>query len=188
MTQITKNNEEEFHSKVNVHLCDRTIYLFDTIDEYSTAEVFKFLQVLETDNSKKPIKIILNSVGGDVYAGLALFDRIKISPCKIITVGTGLIASMALIIFLAGKERVITPNAVLLNHQASMTANGRTADIKIEAAEISRLEKIMLNIISTITCQPIKKLKLEIDKGDYYITAATALTCGYATSMVQYEK
>lgn len=187
MKNTQKNNEEEFFSKVAVSYVDRSIYFFDEVEPASVAEAFKIIQILETQ-SKKPIRLVINSNGGDVYSGLALFDRIKISPCKIITVGTGFVASMGLIIFLAGEERVITPNTVLLNHQNSMSMSGRTDDVKIEAREMARLETLTINIISSVTGQPIKKIKEEIKAGDKYIPPAQALTEGYAHFMLEHRK
>lgn len=189
MTNIPiKANEDEFFSRVAVSYIDRSIYFFDDVEPASVAEAFKILQILESQSEKKPIRFVINSNGGDVYSGLALFDRIKISPCKIITVGTGFVASMGLIIFLAGEERVITPNTVLLNHQNSMSMSGRTADVKIEAKEMTRLETLTTNLIASITGQPIKQIKEETKSGDFYITPAQALTGGYAHSMLDYRK
>jgi len=186
MQNFQNKLEEEYISRVNVSHIQRSIYFFDEVDSTSVAEAFKILQVLEYQ-SKRPIRFIINSSGGEVYSGLALYDRIKISPCKITTVGTGFVASMGLIIFLAGEERVITPNTVLLNHQVSGSSNGRTTDVNIDAKEHNRLEKLTTGIISTNTGLSVAKLKEDIKAGDKYITPAEALTMGYAHHMLEYK-
>lgn len=189
MNKTEEINESEGYSKVTVFSIGRSVYFFDEVNNQSVAEAFKIFQILETRSQKQPIRLCLNSSGGDIYSGLALYDRIKISPCKVITIATGLVASMGLIIFMAGEERAITPTGALLHHQNSMSMmNLRTSDIKIEAKEMTRLENLTNQIVSTASGQTIKILKESIRDGDKYIYPAEALTTGYVHKLVPYFK
>lgn len=174
--------------KVSVFRFGRTIYFFDDVDNHSVGETFRLLQALESSSPKKGIKFIINSGGGNVYDGLALHDRLKISPCKITMVATGLVASMGLVIYLAGDERVITDTATLLSHQNTMDIdNGKTNDIKIEAKEMDMLEEWYINMLSKTTKQKPNKIREEIKIGDKYIHAEEAVKTGYASKIIPYK-
>lgn len=164
----------------------RTIYFFDEIDEDSICEAIRLLDKIESEGRKKEIKIIISSIGGNCYDGLALYDRIRQSECNILTLGTGLVASMALIVFLAGDERQITENTRLLNHQVSIEDfSGRVVDMKIESKEVEELDDIIVEIISERTGQSIKKLRNETRPGDRWITAEQAVENGYADELIK---
>jgi len=185
-----KNNIEiDSAERISVFRNGRTIYFFDDVDNHSVSEAFKLIQQLEQDSIKKPIRFIINSGGGSVYDGLALYDRIKISPCKVIMVATGLVASMGLVIYLAGDERVVTQTSTLLSHQNTMDVNdGKTSDIKIEAKEMDRLETWYLHLVANTTGQSIKKIEHEIKIGDKYISAEEAVKTGYASKIIEYKE
>lgn len=164
----------------------RTIYFYDEIDAASTCIAIKFLDKIEEESSKKEILIKLNSEGGYCYDGLALYDRIRQSPCNIVVEGSGLIASMGLIIFLAGDERRVSENVRLLNHQMSIEDfSGRNTAFKIESKEIDKLDIIITEIISERTGQSIKKLNNEILPGDKWFGAQYAIENGYADEIIK---
>ena len=116
---LKNNNRFDERDRTLVFCEGRTIYFFDEINESSACEAIRIIDKLEYDN-KKDIRIVINSGGGNCYDGLALYDRIRQSGCNILTLGTGLVVSMALIIFLAGDERELTENARLLVHQITI--------------------------------------------------------------------
>jgi len=178
--------KNEDSDKLAIFKHGRKIYFFDEINNETVAEAIKYFQILEEESKVNPITLIINSEGGSIYDGLALFDRIKISPCQIITIGTGFVASMGFVVFLAGDERIITPSTVLLNHQNWDEIIGRTNDLKIQTAEVVRLENYIINLISKITGNTVKKIRDDIAFGDKYIAPAEALTQGYAHKMVNY--
>lgn len=165
-------------NRPNVHCQGRTIYLFDGINENTVCEVIKILDVLETQSKKKPIEILLNSLGGDCYSGLALYDRILRSKCTICIIGMGCVASMAYIVFLAGKYRYMCKNCIAMNHQISANPEGKLGDLKIEVDECKRIEKQCLQIVAERTGQTVKNIERQISKGNDYITPERALKEG----------
>lgn len=185
---IRREYEEELFNRLSVFAVGRTIYFFDEVSSSTVGEAFKLMNLLENINSKTPINFFINSTGGDVYSGLALFDRLKSSPCKITTIGTGFVASMGFMIFLAGDRRLITPTTMLLNHQNWMNLSGRTEDFKIEAEELTRLEKLCIDLVCEATGLTPAKIKQDIKRGDKYITPEEAITMNYAHSVVNYRK
>jgi ATP-dependent Clp protease protease subunit len=179
-----QDEEQEFFCRPNVYCIDRTIYFFSEINETSVCEAIKILDVLEKQKVKKPIEILLNSPGGQCYAGLSLYDRIRHSKCHICIIGSGIIASMAFIIFLAGETRYVHKNAILMNHQISSMSGGKLSDLKIDLEETKRIEKQCLAIISERTGQTIKAIEKQIAKGDDYITPERALKEGIASKII----
>jgi len=172
--------------KSNVYRVGRTIYFFDSIDEDSVCDTIRILDAMESESNKKEIYIILSSGGGNAYDGLALYDRIRQSECQIIIVGTGMVASMGLIIFLAGDERRITENTRLLNHQVSADDfGGRTSDFKIESKEFEELQSILTDIVAERTGETVKQITRDIALGDKWISAAYALEHGYADFLIK---
>ena len=185
-TYRRKRRDSADEDNVVVFREGRTIYFFDEIDEESVCEAIKFLDKIEEESSKKEITIKLNSSGGSCYDGLALYDRIRQSPCNIVIIGSGLIASMGLIIFLAGDERRLSENARLLNHQMSIEDfSGRDTALKIEHQEVHKLDVIMTEIISERTGQSIKKLNNETLPGDKWFGSEYAVDNGYAHEIIK---
>ena len=181
-----RNRRSDNEDTVVVFRKGRTIYFFDEVDDESVCEAIKFLDELEEESSKKEITIKINSGGGGCYDGLALYDRIRQSPCQILMIGSGLIGSMGLIIFLAGDERRISENARLLNHQVSIEEfSGRNWAFKLEQKELDTLNNINAEIISERTGQSIKKLASEILPGDKFMGAQYAVENGYADEIIK---
>jgi len=179
------NSDEENNNRLNVYCINRTLYIFNEINDSSVCEAIRWIDLLESKSAKHPIEIILNSPGGECYAGLALYDRIRKCKCEICIVGTGLVASMAYIIYLAGKHRYLFPNCVIMNHQISSNQKGRLEDLKIEVEECKRIEKLMLEIISERTGQTIKAIEKQISKGSDYITPERALKEGISHKIIK---
>jgi ATP-dependent Clp protease, protease subunit len=170
--------------RVLVYCIERRIYMFDEICDASVCEMIKILDVLELQNPKKPIEILLSTPGGDVYSGLALYDRIRYSKCKICIVGTSLVASMGVLILLAGTERYMTKTARLMTHQISTTMQGKLTDVKIDYDELKKVDKLCNTIVAERTGQSIKKVENEIKGGDKYISVEEALKTGYIHKII----
>lgn len=180
-------NDGEFHSRVNVSRNGSTIYFFDDIDSNSVAEAIKYIDLLESQKIKK-ITIILNSCGGEEYSGLALYDRMRASTSRFTIIGTGFIASMALIVYLGGDRRIATKNARFLNHQGSTEIGGKATDIKIESQEMETMENICVNIMAERTKQDPKKLKNSIKIGNKYMSASEAKAQGFVHEIIDEVK
>lgn len=161
----------------------RKIYFFTEVDRESVCQTICFLDELESI-SKEDIELHICSGGGCIYSGLALYNRLRQSKCKIITHGSGLVGSMACIIFLAGDYRKLDENAVLMNHQGTSEIGGRVNDIKIEVAETKRLEQLTCKITSIRTGLPIAKINKDIKKGDDYIDCKRALKEGFIDEII----
>ena len=177
----------EDQDKSTVYVVDRTIYFITEVTAESVGESIRHLDKLEKE-SKKPINMLFSSIGGNCYDGLALYDRIRRSECEIITTATGLVASMSVLLFLAGDYRHITENAILLNHQTSADMDGKVTDLKIEMDEIVKLEELTVELIAERTGQQPKKIKSEVKLGDCYIRAERALEEGYAHELIQNKR
>ena len=171
-------------NRTGVRRLGRTIYFFDCVNDETVCDAIYLVHQLETESLKKPIQIVINSGGGGCYDGLALYDKLRSSECQISTIASGIVASMAVIIFLAGDSRVITENARLMNHQISTYLEGRITDAEIDIKETRVLEEIMLDIISDRTGRTVKVLKAERKNGDRYISADDSIIEGYSHEMI----
>jgi ATP-dependent Clp protease protease subunit len=136
------------------------------------------------ESRTKEIQLILNTPGGQVYDGLALYDYLDSLQCPLVTIGTGLVASMGVIIFLAGNKRYFTQNTRLMTHQISTQVIGKVSDVKIDFEETKVLEKICNGIIANKTKQSIKVIENDIKKGDRYFGAEEALQRGYIHKII----
>lgn len=181
-----KRREEREEENVIVYRRDRTIYFFDEVNDESVCEAIIFMDEIEKESTAKEITIKLNTGGGACYDGLALYDRIRQSPCNVVIIGSGLLGSMGLIIFLAGDERRLSENARLLNHQVSIDDfSGRNSAFKIEQKELDVLNELNTEIVSERTGQSIKKLNSETLPGDKYFSAEFAVENGYADEVIK---
>ena len=162
----------------------RSLYFFDEINNYTVAEALRLLQLMVNEAPKKPVQIILNTPGGSVYDGLAFYDYLRYLSCPLMIIGTGLIASMGIIIILAGDKRCVTKNTRLMSHQISTQVQGKVSDVKIDFTETKELEKICDNIIAERTGQSLKVVQNEIKNGDKYLGAEEALKKGYIHKII----
>ena len=174
-----RNDSSEDTPKQVVCRVGRRIYFFSDVDMWSVCEAIKHIDKMEFE-SKKPIEFVIDSAGGYCYHGLALFDRIRQSKCKVNMIATGLVASMGLVVYLAGDYRALTENSRLLNHQSTSDLGGKVSDIKIETQEIFRLEDQISQIIADRTGISLKKIKSQTKVGDDYILPKQALKDGYS--------
>lgn len=170
-----------------VYKIGRTIYFYADIDNESVCKTIRFLDELEKE-SKKEITIKICSDGGYIYPGFALYDRIRQSTCQVYTIGTGMVASMAVIIYLAGDYRYIEENAVLLNHQSYSDIAGRVDDLKIAVKETERIEQRAIEIVACHTGLPERKIINDIQKGDDYIKPERAVDEGFAHELIKNDR
>ena len=187
MKKINPKRSTENSKETLVYNINRTIYFFDLIESNSACEAIKILDKLENEN-KKDIEFILCSDGGSVYDGLALYDRIRRSCCNINMTGTGLVASMAVIVFLGGDYRCMSENCVILNHQSSDNLAGTASDLEIGVKETLRLNNRTIEIISDHTRLTEKQIISDIQKGDDYIHPERALNDGFVHKILKNQK
>lgn len=168
-------------------LKDRAIILHGQTDEYICQKVSRRLEFLGRE-SKDPIHIILNSVGGSVYDGLLVFDTIKNLTAKGIPVvceARGLAASMGCIILQAGTKRLATPHTRLLIHEVSSWQWGETTQLEEQTEELRKLNSMLNQIIAERTGKTVEEIGELTKKTDYWMSAQEALDFGLVDEIVQ---
>jgi len=160
-------------------LKDRIIFLGVPVsDEVANLLVAQMLY-LESDDPAKEIMLYINSPGGSITAGFAIYDTMQYVRCPIATMCVGQAASMAAVLLAAGApgRRMVLPNSRVLIHQPLSGVSGQASDIEIHAREILRMRKRLNEILSQHTGKNIKKIQQDTDR-DYIMTAEEALEYG----------
>ena len=160
-------------------LKDRIIFVPGTITDDVANTVIAQLLFLQAEDAKKEIKMYINSPGGEIYAGLAIYDTMKHLTCPISTIAIGVAASMASLILSSGTKgkRLALPNAMILIHQPLGGAQGQASDVEITAKEILRLKDLTTDILAKNTGQKKNQIEKDVDR-DYYMTAEKAKQYG----------
>ncbi len=162
----------------------RQILLSGEINEENAEKIIRQILILEAD-SDKPIYIYIDSPGGDVGAGFAIFDAIRFVNAPVYTIGMGLIASAAALILLAApKERRLgLPHSHYLIHQPSSGMKGVATDIEIHAAEIAKTKAKLNDIIAFETGTPLDKVSRDTDR-DYWLDANESVEYGLISRVI----
>ena len=153
-------------------LKERIIFLSGGIDDDVANIVVAQLLFLESEDPKKDISLYINSPGGVIYSGMAIYDTMQHIKPDVSTICVGMAASMASVLLASGAKgkRYILPNAETMIHQPSGGAEGQAADIEITAKHILRLRDKLNNILSKSTGKPIKTIENDVDR-DFYMNA-----------------
>ncbi len=167
-------------------LKDRIIFLGDAIGDHLANSVIAQLLFLESQDKEKDIKIYINSPGGSVTAGLAIYDTIQYIKPDVSMICVGLAASMAAVLLAGGTKgkRFSLPNSEVLIHQVMGGAEGQASDIKIRAERILRIRERLNRILATHTNQPIEKIDQDTDR-DRFMTAQDALDYGLIDKIIE---
>lgn len=165
---------------------DRIIFLGDQIDDRIANLVIAQLLFLNAKDGQKPIKMYINSPGGSVTDGLAIYDTMQHVTAPISTICVGLAASMAAVLLSAGQpgQRYALPNSEVLIHQVMGGASGQASDIKIKAEQILKLKDRLNKILQKHTGQTLKKIEGDTDR-DHYMTADEAKNYGLIDKIVK---
>ena len=165
----------------------RKIIISGAINQKIAEKVVKLLFFLDGDDSKKPITVIINSPGGDIFSGFAIFDIMRAIKSPVITLVAGFAASMGSIIMLGAKKgnRFATKNSKILIHQPLIGGvfEGRATDIEIQAKEIQETKDRIINLYVEETGQSRKKIAKDIE-ADYWITAENAVEYGLIDKII----
>ena len=158
---------------------DRIILIFGEINDFTSASVIAQILFLSSIDENKDIYIYINSPGGLVSAGLAIYDTMNYVKCDIYTIGMGICASMGAFLLSSGTKgkRAVLQNTKVMIHQPLGGAKGQATDIMIVAEEIIKTKKQLNNILSKNTNQPISKIENDVER-DYYLDAKEALKYG----------
>ncbi len=158
---------------------DRIIFLSGEIDDAMANTIVAQLIYLESDNPTKPISMYINSPGGSVSAGLAIYDTMKYIRCDVSTVCIGMAASMAAVILSSGTpgKRYCLQNSEVMIHQPLGGMQGQASDIKIHAEHILKLKNKLNKILAQNTGKPLSVIEQDTDR-DNYFDAEEALEYG----------
>lgn len=170
-------------------LRERIIFLGTPVDDMVANIIVAQLLLLDSENPEKDIMLYINSPGGSVTAGLAIFDTIQHIRADVSTICLGQAASMGAFLLAAGTpgKRMALPNSRVLIHQPLGGAQGQATDIEIQAAEIVRIKKTLNEILAKNTGQSIKKIEKDTDR-DYIMTPEEALEYGMIDKVVTIDK
>ncbi len=187
MADTEKNEKKENGTDVmsDKYLQTRSIMLSGEIDKESAEKVIKQLLILEAENDD-PIRVFINSPGGDVDAGFAIYDMVRFIKNEVYMIGMGLIASAATLVLLAvpAEHRIALPNSSYLIHQPMSRMEGVATDIEIYTKQLERTRDRLNTIISEQTGQPIDVVKKDTDR-DYWLDAQEALSYGLISKIIQ---
>lgn len=160
-------------------LNDRIIFLSDEVNDTTASLVVAQLLFLEAQDPDKDISLYINSPGGSVTAGMAIYDTMNFIKCDVATICVGMAASMGAFLLAAGApgKRSALPNSLIMIHQPLGGAKGQATDIKIVADQILRTRDNINRILSERTGKPIEQIALDTDR-DNYMTSAQAREYG----------
>jgi ATP-dependent Clp protease protease subunit len=160
-------------------LKERIIMLGTPINDQIANLIVAQLLYLAREDPTKPIRLYINSPGGQVYSGMAIYDTMQQIECPVSTVAVGFTASFGTVLLTAGTKgmRYALPNATIHMHQPLGGAQGQASDIAIQANEILRLRKSLNEILSHHTDQPIERIENDTDR-DIFMSAAEAAEYG----------
>lgn len=167
-------------------LKDRIIFLGGPIDDELSNLIVAQLLFLEAEDQNKEIKMYINSPGGQVYAGMAIYDTMHYVKPKVSTICIGLAASMAAFLLAGGEKgkRYSLPNSRILIHQPMGGAQGQASDIKIQAEEILKIREEINKILAKNTGQNIKTIEQDTDR-DNYMRSDEALKYGIIDKIIK---
>ena len=158
-------------------LQDRITILFGEITDALSASIISQLLFLSSVSEEKDIYLYINSPGGSVTAGLAIFDTMRYIKPKVVTIGMGICASMGAFLLSSGNKRLALENTKIMIHQPLGGAKGQATDIMIVAEEIIKIKKKLNQILAKNTGQDLEKITKDADR-DFYMDALQAKSYG----------
>jgi ATP-dependent Clp protease, protease subunit len=166
-------------------LKERIIFLGTDVNSHSANVVVAQLLFLQNEDSKKDIQMYINSPGGSVYDGMAIYDTIKHIKCDVSTVGIGLQASMGAFLLSSGTKgkRYLLPHAKVMIHQPSSGTRGKVSDMEIDLKESLKTRELLNKILADNTGQKLSKIEKDVDR-DFWMDAEEAVAYGVADKVI----
>jgi ATP-dependent Clp protease protease subunit len=166
-------------------LRDRIVFIGTPIDDFVANSIIAQLLFLQMEDPKKDVHIYINSPGGNVSDGMAIYDTLNFMQCDIVTYCLGMAASMSTVLLAAGTKgkRFALPNSRIMIHQPSGGAGGQTSDITIAAKEILRWRKTINDILANHSDKTAEEVEKDSDR-DYYMTADEAKDYGLVDEVI----
>ncbi|MGE5472642.1 MAG: ATP-dependent Clp endopeptidase proteolytic subunit ClpP [Ignavibacteriales bacterium] len=160
-------------------LKERVVFLSDEVNDVTASLVVAQLLFLEAEDPEKDIHLYINSPGGSVTSGMAIYDTMQYVKPDVSTICIGMAASMGAFLLAAGAKgkRFALPNSEIMIHQPMGGAKGQAADIKIHAEQILKIKARLNQILSERTGQPLEKIEKDTDR-DFFMSAEDAKTYG----------
>jgi len=169
-------------------LNERIVFLGTPVDDQIANLIVAQLLHLESEDPDKDVQIYINSPGGSVYAGLAIYDTMQFIKPDVQTTCIGMAMSMGSVILMGGTKgkRFALPNSKILIHQGSAGFHGQPTDIEIQAKEVINLKRLMEEITSKHTGQSIERVAKDMDR-DYYMTSKEAVEYGIIDRVIEHR-
>src|SRR5690554_5577247 len=177
---VEQNNRGELAYDIYSRLLkDRIVFIGSAIDDNVANLVIAQLLFVESEDPDKDISLYINSPGGMVYSGLAIYDCMQYIKSPVSTICMGIAASMAALLLAAGAKgkRFALPNSRVMIHQPSGGAEGQAADIEIQAREILKLREVTNGILVKHTGQPLERITRDVDR-NYWMSAEETKSYG----------
>ena len=166
-------------------LNDRIIFLSEEVNDTTASLIVAQLLYLEAQDPDKDIQFYINSPGGSVTAGMAIYDTMQYIKCDVSTICSGMAASMGAFLLSAGAKgkRMALPNAEIMIHQPSGGAQGQATDIQIQAARVLAMKKKLTEILAENTGKPFEQVAADCER-DYFMTADEAQAYGVIDKVI----
>ena len=167
-------------------LRDRIVFLGSAIDDSVANVIVAQLLFLERENPDADISLYINSPGGSVTAGMAIYDTMNYVRCPVRTVCVGLAASMGAFLLMAGEKgkRLALPNSEVMIHQPSGGAQGQATDVRIQAEWLLKTKQKMNRLMAEMTGKPLEQIELDVER-DHFMNAQEALEYGIIDEIFQ---
>lgn len=181
----TQNGERAYDIYSRL-LKDRIIFLGSAIDDGVANAIIAQLLFLDSQDKTQDIKLYINSPGGSVTAGMAIYDTMKLIKADVSTICIGMAASMAATLLASGQKgkRFILPNAEVMIHQVMGGAEGQATDIQIHAERIIRMKHNLNKMLSDLTGKPLEQVSNDTER-DHFMTAKEAMEYGIVDSIIE---
>ena len=179
------NNGERSYDIYSRLLKDRVVFLGSAIDDQVANLVIAQLLFLEAEDPDKDIRLYINSPGGSISAGMAIYDTMQDISCDVATTCVGMAASMGAFLLAAGEigKRSALPNSEIMIHQPLGGTQGQATDIEIHARRIIRMKNDLNRILAERTGQPLERINLDTDR-DHFMTAEEAKEYGLIDEVI----
>ncbi len=193
MAEKKNNDELRVEDRIDSALLEkRRVFLCDAVDSDTSKDIIRKLWYLELTDPGKPITFVINSPGGSVDAGFAIWDQVKLITSPVTTIVTGIAASMGSILSLcaAPKRRFATPNSRVMIHQPLISGviRGQATDLDIQAQEMLKTRNGLINIYVEATGKDFATIEKALDR-DSWMTAEEAIEFGLLDAIIDsYEK
>ncbi|MEB3884732.1 ATP-dependent Clp protease proteolytic subunit [Lyngbya sp. CCY1209] len=165
---------------------ERIIFLSEEVNDGIANAIVAYMLYLDSEDPSKPIYLYINSPGGSVTAGMAIYDTMQYIKSEVVTICVGLAASMGAFLLAAGTKgkRLALPHARIMIHQPLGGTRGQASDIEIEAKEILRIRTVLNEMLAERTSQPLEKIEKDTDR-DYFLSAREAYDYGLIDQVIE---